>query len=38
MARKRMFDSEIINRDDLFESKKNEFIRKLNIFREKYNV
>lgn len=29
---------EILNRDDLFESKKNEFIRKLNIFREKYNV
>lgn len=29
---------EILNRDDLFESKKNEFIKKLNIFREKYNV
>jgi len=29
---------EIIDRDDLFDSKKNEFIRKLSIFREKYNV
>lgn len=29
---------EILNRDDLFESKKNEFIKKLKIFREKYNV
>lgn len=26
------------NRKDLFESKKSEFIRKLEIFREKYNV
>ena len=30
--------TEIINRKDLFESKKSEFIRKLEIFREKYNV
>ncbi|MBP3707994.1 MAG: hypothetical protein J6J36_05245 [Clostridia bacterium] len=30
--------NEIIDRDDLFESKKNEFIRKLSIFKEKYNV
>lgn len=29
---------EILNREDLFESKKNEFINKLKIFREKYNV
>ena len=29
---------EIINRDDLFESKKSEFMRKLKIFREKFNV
>lgn len=29
---------EVINREDLFESKKSEFIRKLEIFREKYNV
>ena len=29
---------EIIDREDLFESKKNEFIKKLKIFREKYNV
>lgn len=29
---------EVINRKDLFESKKSEFIRKLEIFREKYNV
>ena len=29
---------EIINREDLFESKKTEFIKKLEIFREKYNV
>ncbi len=29
---------EIINRDDLFESKKTEFIKKLKVFREKYNV
>ena len=29
---------EIIDREDLFESKKNEFVRKLKIFREKYNV
>lgn len=29
---------EIINRDDLFDSKKNEFINKLKIFREKFNV
>lgn len=29
---------EIINRTDLFESKKNEFIKKLILFREKYNV
>ncbi len=30
--------NEVINRKDLFESKKSEFIRKLEIFREKYNV
>lgn len=30
--------NEVINREDLFESKKSEFIRKLEIFREKYNV
>lgn len=29
---------EIIDREDLFESKKSEFIKKLTIFREKYNV
>ena len=29
---------EIIDRDDLFESKKDEIIKKLKIFREKYNV
>ena len=29
---------EILNRDDLFESKKDGFKRKLKIFREKYNV
>ena len=29
---------EILNRTDLFESKKAEFKRKLEIFREKYNV
>ena len=29
---------EIIDRNDLFDSKKNEFIKKLSIFREKYNV
>ncbi len=29
---------EILNRDDLFESKRNEFIKKLKIFKEKYNV
>lgn len=29
---------EIRNREDLFESKKREFERKLKIFREKYNV
>ena len=29
---------EIIDREDLFESKKNEFERKLKIFKEKYNV
>ncbi len=29
---------EIINREDLFESKKKEFKKKLKIFREKYNV
>ena len=29
---------EIIDREDLFESKKNEFVRKLKIFKEKYNV
>ena len=29
---------EVLNREDLFESKKSEFIKKLKIFREKYNV
>ena len=29
---------EILNRTDLFKSKKSEFERKLKIFREKYNV
>ena len=29
---------EIINREDLFESKKAEFKKKLKVFREKYNV
>jgi len=29
---------EIINREDLFESKKIEFMNKLKIFKEKYNV
>ena len=29
---------EIINRDDLFESKKEGFVKNLKIFREKYNV
>ena len=29
---------EIINREDLFESKKTEFLKKLIVFREKYNV
>ena len=29
---------EIINRTDLFESKKNEFLKKLKLFKEKYNV
>jgi hypothetical protein len=29
---------EVLNRNDLFESKKNEFEKKLKIFREKYNV
>ena len=29
---------EVLNRTDLFESKKFEFERKLKIFREKYNV
>lgn len=29
---------EILKREDLFDSKKNEFKRKLKIFREKYNV
>lgn len=30
--------NEIIDREDLFDSKKKEFINKLNIFKEKYNV
>lgn len=30
--------NEILSREDLFESKKKEFERKLKIFREKYNV
>ena len=30
--------NEVLNREDLFESKRNEFIKKLEIFREKYNV
>ena len=29
---------EILNREDLFESKRNEFVKKLKIFKEKYNV
>ena len=29
---------EILNRNDLFESKKEEFIKKLKFFREKYDV
>lgn len=29
---------EVLNREDLFESKKSEFRNKLKIFREKYNV
>lgn len=29
---------EVLNRSDLFESKKSEFEKKLKIFREKYNV
>ena len=29
---------EILQRNDLFQSKKDEFIKKLKIFREKYNV
>ena len=29
---------EILKRDDLFESKRNEFIKKLQFFKEKYNV
>lgn len=29
---------EILNREDLFESKKTEFKKKLKIFKEKYNV
>lgn len=29
---------EILNREDLFDSKKEEFIKKLDIFREKYHV
>ena len=30
--------NEVLNRKDLFETKRNEFIKKLEIFREKYNV
>lgn len=30
--------NEIIDREDLFESKKKEFVKKLKIFKEKYNV
>lgn len=33
-----MIINEVLNREDLFESKRNEFIKKLEIFREKYNV
>jgi len=29
---------EVLNRENLFESKRNEFVKKLKIFREKYNV
>lgn len=29
---------EVLNREDLFDSKRKEFIKKLKIFREKYNV
>ncbi len=30
--------NEVLERADLFESKKNEFIKKLEIFKEKFNV
>lgn len=30
--------NEILSREDLFESKKEGFVKNLNIFREKYNV
>ena len=30
--------NEILDRNDLFESKKDEFVKKLKVFREKYNV
>ena len=30
--------NEILDRKDLFESKRDEFIKKLKVFREKYNV
>lgn len=30
--------NEVLDRKDLFDSKKNEFIRKLNFFKERYNV
>lgn len=30
--------NEVLNRKDLFETKRNEFIKKLESFREKYNV
>lgn len=29
---------EVLNREDLFESKKKEFEKKLKIFKEKYDV
>lgn len=29
---------EVLNREELFESKRTEFLKKLDIFREKYNV
>lgn len=33
-----MIKDNFLNREDLFDSKRNEFVKKLKIFREKYNV